>query len=158
MPHLAGRLVMLFAEALGTLPLGGCSTLFGRRTQKLTVTSNLPGAHVYVAGADSGTTPRTMRIRRGKAPLVLRVQRDSADAVTQTLKRGVSSWGLFFNAMYGLYTFVGLSFGAGPSDVVVGGVFAFALATSIDVASGKLFLLKTDSVHVTLPVRPPTRP
>jgi len=144
--------VVLLALAVGPMTLTGCSTLFGRQTQRLTVTSNPPGAHVFVADVDSGLTPRTMRIRRDKSPLVLRVQADSSDAVTQTLRRGVSFWGMFFNVGSGVWSYAGTTFGGGPSPVV-GGLVTTALFTAIDIASGKLMIFKTDSVHITLPRR-----
>jgi hypothetical protein len=154
------RLAVLLAIALCPPALTGCASIFGSTRQKLTVTSDPPGARIYIGGADSGITPRTMRIRRGSAPLVMRVQSDGSDAETRTLERGVSKGGLFFDALLGLWGVLMVNFDqqVAPSITVGAFLLPFGLTTGVDALTGKLWVLKTDSVHVVLRGRAGARP
>src|SRR6056297_871009 len=81
MPHLAHRIRTTTAIAAATILLTGCAALFSPNPQPVPVSSNPPGAQVFVDDAFVGTTPITLdldsrqsyevRIRAGERERVL---------------------------------------------------------------------------------------
>jgi hypothetical protein len=132
--------------------VSGCATLF-HGSQMLTVTSEPQGAHVYVAGVDSGVTPRRMNIRREHAPLILQVRADSNVAIEQKIERRIHKksmvWDVAFPALGALAS---LADGT-ASKGVPGSVADFGIAMLFDFGSGAIWDLKVDSVHFKVPPR-----
>jgi hypothetical protein len=157
MPSVARHVAMSFSAALVVLSTAGCARIFGGSTQRLTVTSDPPGAHVFVAGADSGVTPRVMRITREHAPLQLRVQGDGVASDTRTIGRQLSVAGLLFDALL-VIPGGGLPCGVGVRQCVAGIGWALVLGFGTDFVTGAIWLLETDSVHVKLPPAAGARP
>ena len=138
--------------------LTGCATMFGRRAQGLTVTTDPPGAQLWVNGADSGVTPRTMRIKRVRAPLDLRVQVAGADAVTKAIPKIESAGARSAAFGLGLLALPGPMLGGAPAAGVVMGALLYGLSVWVDTQTGRMFVLPTDTVHLLIPARSTTRP
>ncbi len=150
MPHsLRARSVALLAALTLVAATSGCARMFGGSTQRLTVTSDPPGARVFIAGADSGVTPRVLRIKREFRPLELRVQGSGAAADTRTIGRELSVWGAFFDLL--LMGNGALAWQASNTAGIMGTLFYAGLGFGVDGFTGSIWLLQTDSVHVRLP-------
>lgn len=144
--------------ALSAVLLTGCATIFGPRTRTLTVTSEPAGARVFVAGADSGVTPLTLRIHRRRRPVDLRLEKSGYQVVTETVKRDQLSALLLLDVLFVLQGAAGAAFGGGS----VAGALAGSLfwTVGIDFMTGAALRPSVRELRVTLPATaaPPAPP
>ena len=83
-----------------TLGATGCGTLMGDRRAAVNLTSNPPGAEVYVDGVRMGVTPLDVRVTtRGSHAIELRHAGHTARC---TLSAGVSGMWIAFDILFGL--------------------------------------------------------
>ena len=135
--------------ALSTVLLTGCATVFGPRSRTLTVTSEPTGARVFVAGADSGVTPLTLRLHRARRPVALRLEKSGYQVVTDTVKRDRLSALLLLDGLAGLWGAASAGFG-GTS---VAAAFAGGLLWTAGIAfmTGAALRPSVRELQVTLP-------
>ena len=70
----------------------GCATIVNGRTQAVTVTSEPPGAHLFIKSQLVGVTPARLKLKRGDEHLVLRFEKDGFSPQEIALKRSASAW------------------------------------------------------------------
>jgi hypothetical protein len=143
--------------ALSAVMLTGCATMFGPRSRPLTVTSEPAGARVFVAGADSGVTPLTLRLHRGRSPVDLRLEKSGYQAVTETVTRDRLSALLLLDVLYGLGGAVMASGGGGFAGA--GLAYNLLLTAGVDFMTGAARRPSVRELRVTLPAATaPTAP
>ena len=145
MKRVLGLLVVLSAVLLA-----GCATLYGPRSRTLTVTSEPTGARVFVAGADSGLTPLTMRLRRARGPVALRLEKSGYQVEADTVKRDRLSSLLLLDVLTGVWGAASAAFGGG--SVVVGFASGVLWTAGIDFMTGAALRPSVLERRVTLPV------
>lgn len=69
-----------------------CATVINGATQRVAVTSDPPGAQLYINDAPVGVTPAFVDIPRRDADLELRFEKDGCDPAVLTLERSRSRW------------------------------------------------------------------
>jgi len=70
----------------------GCATIVNGRTQAVTVSSEPPGARVFIQNQFVGVTPARLELPRRDAHLVVRLEKDGFASHEAALKRSVSAW------------------------------------------------------------------
>lgn len=135
--------------ALSAVLLTGCATMFGPRSRTLRVTSEPAGARVFVAGADSGVTPLTLRIHRGRKPVTLRLEKSGYQVVTETVKSNRLSALLLLDVLLGLGGAASAAFDIG--SVAEGFAGSLLWAAGIDFMTGAALRPSVRELRVTLP-------
>ncbi|MFA6165496.1 MAG: PEGA domain-containing protein [Gemmatimonadaceae bacterium] len=135
--------------SLSAVLLTGCATLFGPRSRALQVTSEPSGARVFVAGADSGVTPLTLRLHRARRPVALRLEKTGYQVVTDTVKRDRLSSLLWLDALAGLWGAASAAFGG--SSVAAGFAGGLIWTAGIDFMTGAALRPSVRELRVTLP-------
>lgn len=130
------KLTFLLILLVG-LTFSNCATILSTSKQKVTFTSNLPNAKVYVNDNFIGSTPLTTRIKKKKTNTV-RFQHEQG-STTAELKGSL-------NGGYFLLDF--LSFGLGPIGLI---------NTIVD-ASTKAWLKYPKTLHADIPLSNPSEP
>lgn len=137
----------------------GCATIRNGRTQVVAVSSDPPGAQVFVGDKQVGATPTVLDLPRSKRNLTLRFEKDGFANVDVPVGRSPSGW-LWGDVLYvaagGLMAGQGVSRGTQWAHVFAQGA---ALTFGIDLLTGGAFRLPND-VRATLPGipdRPPPR-
>ena len=121
--HLSLRaLCLALSVSLGS----GCATVINQTKQKVNVASTPPGAQVQLDGANQGTTPLALQLKRKTKSYAVRLTLDGYEPYEVTLNRGVSAW-LFGNA-------------------VIGGL----IGLGVDVISGGMYKLKPKEINAEL--------
>lgn len=69
-----------------------CATVINGATQRVAVTSDPPGAQLFINDAPVGVTPAFVDIPRRDADLELRFEKDGCDPAVLTLERSGSWW------------------------------------------------------------------
>lgn len=78
---------MPLGSLLGAILLGGCASLLNKGKQDLSITSDPPGADVYVNGAPAGTTPFTYTYDRADGDRVaLELRMEGSQSVSTELR------------------------------------------------------------------------
>jgi hypothetical protein len=70
----------------------GCATIVNGRTQAVTVSSEPPGAHIYMGGQLLGVTPARLELKRRDEHIVLRFEKNGFVGQEIPVKRSVSGW------------------------------------------------------------------
>jgi hypothetical protein len=70
----------------------GCATIVNGRTQAVTVSSEPPGANIFIGSRLLGVTPARLELKRRDEHIVLRVERDGFVGQDVGVKRSVSGW------------------------------------------------------------------
>lgn len=135
--------------ALSAVLMTGCATMFGPRSRTLRVTSEPAGARVFVAGADSGVTPLTLRIHRGRKPVTLRLEKSGYQVLTETVKSDRLSALLLLDVLFGLGGASSAAFGGG--SVAAGFALNLLWAAGIDFMTGAALKPSVRELRVTLP-------
>ena len=135
--------------ALSAVLLTGCATVFGPRSRTLKVTSEPTGARVFVAGADSGVTPLTLRLHRARRSVALRLEKSGYQVVTDTVKRDRLSSLLLLDVLAGLWGAAGAAFGG--TSVAAGFAGGLLWTAGIDFMTGAALRPSIRELQVTLP-------
>jgi hypothetical protein len=69
----------------------GCATIFHGRMQTIEVTSDPPGARVFVNGKQMSSTPAEITVKRNST-VILRLEKKGYDPFEVKMKRGLSGW------------------------------------------------------------------
>jgi hypothetical protein len=121
-----------FLTTAWLLLLGGCATITGGwKDQKVKVTSDPPGAAVYVDGQPAGVTPAVVRVSR-KSEHNVDVCAAGREPVRVQLHRHVNPW------VFG--------------NLLVGGL----IGVTVDVCTDSAHCVGPTNVAVNLPPVPPT--
>lgn len=134
----------------------GCATVRNGRTQVVAVSSDPPGAQVFVGDKRVGTTPTVLDLPRSERNLALRFEKEGFVKVDVPVGHSPSKW-LWNNVLY--TAAIGLA--AGQAVGLSTHVFAqnAALTFGVDLLTGGAFRLPRQ-VRATLPEtpdRPPPR-
>ena len=70
----------------------GCATIVNGRSQAVTVSSEPPGANVFVGSRLLGVTPVRLELKRREEHIVLRFEKDGFVGQEIPVKRSVSGW------------------------------------------------------------------
>jgi hypothetical protein len=70
----------------------GCATIVNGRTQAVTVSSEPPGANVFLGSRLLGVTPARLELKRRDEHIVLRFEKDGFAAQDIPVQRSVSGW------------------------------------------------------------------
>jgi hypothetical protein len=134
--------------------LTGCATVFSKGWRPLTVTSDPAGARVFIAGADSGVTPRNLRLRRTFKPIDLRVVAPGGDTLRVPVERTTHPT-YFLNLLGAVAGGMSSAFGGASGGFAAGFAGGLLWYTAIDLATGAFFTPVEKSVHVTMPAKRP---
>ena len=137
----------------------GCATIRHGRTQVVAVSSDPPGAQVFLGDKQVGTTPTILDLPRYERDLALRFEKEGLATVDVPVRRSPSRW-LWGDALYvtggGIMAGQGVSSGTHWAHVFAQ---ATALTFGVDLLTGAAFRLPRQ-VRATLPSapdRPPPR-
>jgi len=70
----------------------GCATIMNGRTQAVTVSSEPPGAHIFMGSQLLGVTPARLELTRRDDHIALRFEKDGFVGQEIQVKRSVSGW------------------------------------------------------------------
>ena len=134
----------------------GCmpwATIVEGKVQTIEVTSDPPGAEVFVDGKQMSLTPAEIIVRR-KGTHTLRFEKVGYDPVEVKMKRGLNGW---LTATAGVVLFWGWTnyryWGGGSEGLAVAAVYAgpfAALCLGIDYATGAAFKYRPSRIEVKL--------
>lgn len=135
----------------------GCATIRNGRTQVVAVSSDPPGAQVFVGDEQVGATPTLLDLPRSERNLTLRFEKEGFVSVDVPVGRSPSGW-LWGDVLYvaagGLMAGQGVSRGTQWAHVFAQGA---ALTFGIDLLTGGAFRLPNE-VRATLPGVPDRLP
>lgn len=115
----------------------GCATIFQGRTQTVEVTSDPPGAKVFVNGKQMSTTPVDLMLNR-KSTVTLRLEKEGYDPYEIRIKRTLSAFllsDLAVGALFGVGNGKLQGAAAGWGTFVVYGLLLFG----VDFLTGSAF-------------------
>jgi hypothetical protein len=72
--------IVLTSFALASVTLGGCATVLKSKTTPINVTSNTPGAQVFVDGKQTGVTPMTVELSNAAGSVITVHQADHEES------------------------------------------------------------------------------
>lgn len=78
--------------ALCSLACTGCASVMNGRTQVVAVSSDPPGAHVFVDEEHVGVTPTFVDLPRRERNLALRLEKEGFGSVHVPVRRSASGW------------------------------------------------------------------
>jgi hypothetical protein len=149
-----------------TIGATGCATIVHGRYQNVEVASQPAGAHVDVdcgdVPHDGGTTPATVKVRRGADHCVLTLSSAGYAAETVTLKKAIAG-AAWANVGVGLVTGLGVGAALAPVSILgnendnsanngamAGLVVGAAIPMLIDRGTGAMYKQMPERVSVTL--------
>ena len=130
----------------------GCATVFRGRVQTILVTSDPPGAKVFVNGKQMSTTPVDIRVNKKNSHIV-RLEKEGYAPYEIRMKRGLSGW-LWANVPF--ITLIALA-GAEAADEASGeggplgvAIFPTILLLGVDFLTGAAFKQRPSKIEVKL--------
>jgi hypothetical protein len=128
-----------------------CATVAHGGKQTIRVSTEPPGATVFVNGEDRGRTPTQVNLRRKARSTVVRLERAGYAPATVEVTRRASGW-IAADAAVGAAQFLnqGLS---GVQEQAASAAAVTAVLVGIDLAAGGAYALRPSSIHVVLEKR-----
>ena len=113
----------------------GCAGIMNGRTQLVGVSSNPPGAQVFVGDEPVGVTPVIVDMPRRERDLVLRLEKEGFVTKEVPVERSFSRW-LWGDAVWSTMIGSGASLEGGYPALALAGALMLGVTVGVDLATG----------------------
>ena len=113
----------------------GCAGIMNGRTQRVGVSSNPPGAQVFLGGEPAGVTPVMVDLPRRERDLVLRLEKDGFVTREVPVERSFSRW-LWGDAVWSAVIGSAAGLEGGYPDLALAGALMLGITAGVDLATG----------------------